>query len=954
MLGTRHAFGCVIMLALAACSGESVPPPAVPRVDAARSTLTAGPPSATANGVDAVTLRATASDASGAPLSGLVATFAVTGASTLSSATATTGADGVATVTLRSTAAGEKEVAVSIDGVAVTAHATATFVAGPAASLAFTVQPSDVVAGEFIAPAVQVTVLDAFDNVVGGPTQVTLGLSGGPAGAELLGTTTAEASAGSAHFADLSVRAAGTGYVLTASSAEVTSATSDAFSVTVAAPAVAMSDVAAHPTSLVAGGMSDLTATIRDAFGNPVAGATVAFEATGSSNTISDPTAANSSGVAAGTLTSTKAEAKTVTARIGTLALGDDAVVTFTAGAPALAGSSLAASPTSVPAGGTPITLTALVGDAYGNPVPGQSVTFSSSGTAVFTRPAAVTGTDGATTGSVSASRPAYRPSPPMSARCWSHRPTSRLTAVPSASASTVLVSPSSVPADGTTVATVTVTVREALGQPVAGVTVALANSGSATIAPATATTSAAGVATFLVRSSTAGSGTLTAKVNPGAGEIVLDQTATLEFTVPTYVIAGSVGGLTASGLELATAGQTDVAVPAGATTFAFAERVPPGTAYAITAKAQPSGQTCTVVNGNGTVANGDVSDVVVDCVDTLNLPPLTWTWVPIEGSMCWDGSPTGIGIEVGPGASPNVLVFLDGGGACWDYMTCWVLRSAPGGPFGAAELEASVAARAGSVLDRTVPGNPYADYTFVFVPYCTGDVHSGATSMTYAPASQAWRHTGRVNVSNAFQYLASALRAPPKVVVSGSSAGGFGSFHAFTKAKAAWPTARSFLVDDSGPPLANIPTTTVAAWYASWDLGAVVADVCGAPCATDPPTLAPVLPALAAAHPTERFALLSSTQDQVIRTFFTDPKTLQPMAPAVFEASLRELAAAIEDDSPETPPGETHAFVVSGTTHPMLDRPGRFTSQGVTLLEWLRRQVEDDPAWAAAIPPPP
>ena len=91
-----------------------------------------------------------------------------------------------------------------------------------------------------------------------------------------------------------------------------------------------------------------------------------------------------------------------------------------------------------------------------------------------------------------------------------------------------------------------------------------------------------------------------------------------------------------------------------------------------------------------------------------------------------------------------------------------------------------------------------------------------------------------------------------------------------------------------------------------------------------------------------------------MIRTFFTDPKTLQPMAPAVFEASLRELAVAIEDDSPETPPGETHAFVVSGTTHPMLDRPGSFTSQGVTLLEWLRRQVEDAPAWAAAIPPPP
>jgi hypothetical protein len=35
-----------------------------------------------------------------------------------------------------------------------------------------------------------------------------------------------------------------------------------------------------------------------------------------------------------------------------------------------------------------------------------------------------------------------------------------------------------------------------------------------------------------------------------------------------------------------------------------------------------------------------------------------------------------------------------------------------------------------------------------------------------------------------------------------------------------------------------------------------------------------------------------------------------------------------------------------------MLDRPGSFSSEGVTLFEWLRRQVEDEPGWARAIPP--
>jgi hypothetical protein len=338
--------------------------------------------------------------------------------------------------------------------------------------------------------------------------------------------------------------------------------------------------------------------------------------------------------------------------------------------------------------------------------------------------------------------------------------------------------------------------------------------------------------------------------------------------------------------------------------------------------------------------------------------PPLVWTWVPLEGAVCSDGSPTGIGIERGPGPSPNVLVFLDGGGACWDTLTCFppagIPQLATTGPFGAADLEETIRVRRpGSVLDRSAPGNPYRDFTFVFVPYCTGDVHSGATVQRYPFSPRPWHHNGRVNVSKAFEHLATALEPPAKVVVSGASAGGFGSLLAFKKAKAAWPAAKGYLVDDSGPPLASIPTTTVAAWVAAWDLGTVVADVCGTDCATFPPTLANVLPRLAKDHPTDRFALLSSTQDEVIRTFFGDVASLSPMAPQVFEASLRDLAAHIEDDTPATPPGETHAFLVRGTTHPMLDRPGAFVSEGTPLLDWLRQQVEDDPAWSARIPPP-
>ena len=118
-------------------------------------------------------------------------------------------------------------------------------------------------------------------------------------------------------------------------------------------------------------------------------------------------------------------------------------------------------------------------------------------------------------------------------------------------------------------------------------------------------------------------------------------------------------------------------------------------------------------------------------------LAPGEWKFFPIVGSVCSDGTQTGIGVE--KGTSSNVLVFLDGGGACWDYLTCWLFPTATSGPFGASEFAARIAsARAGSVLDRDAPGNPYKDFTFVFVPYCTGDVHSGATAPSYPGAGRA------------------------------------------------------------------------------------------------------------------------------------------------------------------------------------------------------------------------
>src|SRR6476469_4355384 len=52
-----------------------------------------------------------------------------------------------------------------------------------------------------------------------------------------------------------------------------------------------------------------------------------------------------------------------------------------------------------------------------------------------------------------------------------------------------------------------------------------------------------------------------------------------------------------------------------------------------------------------------------------LGTTPKQWTYVPIDGSQCIDGSPTGIGVNLG--TSGDLVIYLEGGGACFNSGTC-------------------------------------------------------------------------------------------------------------------------------------------------------------------------------------------------------------------------------------------------------------------------------------------
>jgi hypothetical protein len=141
--------------------------------------------------------------------------------------------------------------------------------AHPPAKLAFVQQPSNVLAGVAIAPAVQVAIQDADGNVVTAATNpVTLTLT---AGTGLTGTLTATPQNGIAAFSNLTLSTVGT-YTLLATSSGLTSATSSSFSVDTP---VKLAFVV-QPTNVVTGAVISpaVQVAVQDSAGNTVTAAT--------------------------------------------------------------------------------------------------------------------------------------------------------------------------------------------------------------------------------------------------------------------------------------------------------------------------------------------------------------------------------------------------------------------------------------------------------------------------------------------------------------------------------------------------------------------------------------------------------------------------------------------------------------------------------------------------------
>src|SRR5439155_1509855 len=322
-------------------------------------------------------------DAKGNPVTGVAVTFAVApGNGSITGASQTTNASGVATVGSWTLATAAREdtltaTASGLNGSPVIFTATGT-AGGPDASQSLvSATPGTITASTGSSAAtITVTVKDGFGNAVSGAT-VTLAAS--PTAGNTLTQPVGTTNASGQITGTLSSTAAGPKTVTATVNGTIVVTETATVTVNPAAVSASQSTVAATSPIAAGTGSSTITVTAKDALGNPIEGATVTLAASPSAGTtLTQPVGTtNASGVATGTLSSTAAGLKTVSAMIGSVAITQTATVTVTAGAAAAIASN-SMNPQSATVGtevGSPPSV--IVRDASGNPVAGVAVTFA-------------------------------------------------------------------------------------------------------------------------------------------------------------------------------------------------------------------------------------------------------------------------------------------------------------------------------------------------------------------------------------------------------------------------------------------------------------------------------------------------------------------------------------------------------------------------------------------------
>ncbi|MBT8067224.1 MAG: pectinacetylesterase family protein [Gammaproteobacteria bacterium] len=318
---------------------------------------------------------------------------------------------------------------------------------------------------------------------------------------------------------------------------------------------------------------------------------------------------------------------------------------------------------------------------------------------------------------------------------------------------------------------------------------------------------------------------------------------------------------------------------------------------------------------------------------------------------------------------NPNkILIGLDGGGACWNAETC-VGSPLTGQSTYTVSLDETPGrlAESGGLFDSRNSENPFHNYTKVFIPYCTGDVHWGSKDTVYQlegfPFPWVIHHRGTDNFlavldwlqKNGRKYYGVDFGRARDVTVTGASAGGYGANVAFGYVAELTPRARLNLISDAAIGVMNQSFYTTAiynpvdpgseSWGVLDNLPAWVPGLNEALLyqgAMFPSGFVPsVFAALSSYRPDAHLASVTTNLDGVQVFFYGLMKGMVPPdVPTAIEwyvsmAQMTAMTAMLPN---------YRFFIEAGTFHTFIGDNDAFYgvgANGISLADWIREMIK-------------
>jgi hypothetical protein len=277
------------------------------------------------------------------------------------------------------------------------------------------------------------------------------------------------------------------------------------------------------------------------------------------------------------------------------------------------------------------------------------------------------------------------------------------------------------------------------------------------------------------------------------------------------------------------------------------------------------------------------------DASEPATPSPAGWKWYSIPNTFCRDGS--GNGIYVRNTESDKLLIYFEGGGACTTVGFC---------NFNPPNVDSVLTGDGQTVLGtalavgpgRQMPGaynngvldgifaenntaNPYNGWNMVYIPYCTGDVHFGSNDAGMVPnMPEPQKFVGYKNTREFMSRIVPTFKDKvDHVVVTGASAGSFGAALNFSMVSDSFGGGMHVdAVLDSGAPFEDAywPACLQKSWRELWKLNDSLPPDCDTCFNADGGGMIGLADFLIGKHPQGNLAAISSTQDEVIRLFFT------------------------------------------------------------------------------------